>query len=133
MRRWCCRNPGLPTGSTGMCFADIIARMLLRCTGRLLATIGGKARPTLNTTALPSGSDFYANLIWIERRKCLLVTHAGTLFSIFIPDVRTGDLRPIGRFVVPKIQHALNSEGLLADTFGHLDADDVPSIGRRET
>ena len=102
-----------------------MAEMLLRCTSRLLATIGGKTKPALNTKVPPSASDFYANLIWIDGRKCLLVTHAGTLFSIFTPDVRAGDLRPIGRFVVPLIEDALDSEGLPSDTFGHLVADDV--------
>jgi hypothetical protein len=91
----------------------------------LLSTIGGKERPTLNSTALASGSDFYANLIWLDGRKCLLATHAATLFSVFAPDVRAADLRPIGRLVVPLIHDALDSEGLSADTFGHLDADDV--------
>jgi len=99
--------------------------VLLRCTSRLLATIEGKTKPVLNTTAPASESDFYASLIWIERRKCLLVTQAGTLFSIFTPDVRAGDLRPVGRFVVPLIEDALDSEGLPSDTFGHLVADDV--------
>ena len=99
--------------------------MLLRCTSRLLQTIGGKTKPALNTAAPASPNDFYANLIWIEGRKCLLVTHAGTLFSTFTPDVRASDLRPLGRFVVPLIQDALNSEGLPSDTFGRLVADDV--------
>ena len=63
--------------------------------------------------------------IWIEGRKCLLVTHAGTLFSTFTPDVRADDLRPLGRFVVPLIKDALNSEGLPSNTFGDLVADDV--------
>jgi len=99
--------------------------MLLRCTSRLLQTIGGKTKPTLSTAAPASSNDFYANLIWIEGRKCLLVTHAGTLFSIFTPDVRADDLRPLGRFVVPLIKDALNSEGLPSDTFGRLLDDDV--------
>ena len=99
--------------------------MLVRCTSRLLETIGGKTKPVLNTMAPASSSDFYANLIWVEGRKCLLVTHAGTLFSIFTPDVRANDLRPLGRFVVRLIQDALNSEGLPPDTFGDLVADDV--------
>lgn len=70
--------------------------LLLRCTGRLLSVIVGKSRPTLNTSAPPCDADFYANLLWIDRRKCVLLTHAGSLFSIFVPDVRAADLRPIG-------------------------------------
>src|SRR6266508_243150 len=29
----------------------------------------------------PTDDDWYLNLLWIERQKCLLLTHAGTLFS----------------------------------------------------
>src|ERR1700683_1353795 len=96
----------------GKLMVGTIAKMLLRCTSRLLGTIGGKTRPSLNTTSPASGHDFFANLIWLGGRKCLLVVHAGTLFSIFNPDVRVADLRPIGRFVVPMIQNALESEAL---------------------
>jgi hypothetical protein len=99
--------------------------MLLRCTSRLLQTISGTTEPALNTAAPASVSDFYANLTWIERRKCLFVTHAGTLFSIFTSDVRANDLRPLGRFVVPLIKDALNSEGLPSNTLGDLVADDA--------
>jgi hypothetical protein len=99
--------------------------MLLRCTSRLLTTIGGKTKPVLNTAVPAPSSDFYANMIWIEGRKCLLVTHAGTLFSIFTPDVRANDLRPFGLYVVPLIRDALNSEGLPSNTFGDLVADEV--------
>jgi hypothetical protein len=42
----------------------------------------------------PSDDDWYANLLWVERQKCLLFTHAGTLFSVFVAGVRKADLRP---------------------------------------
>lgn len=99
--------------------------LLLRCTGRLLSSIGGRSRPTLNSDAPTSDADFYANLLWIDGRKCLLITHAGTLFSVFFSDVRAADLRPVGGFIVPAIHHALASEGLPKETFGLLDPDEV--------
>jgi hypothetical protein len=61
--------------------------LVLRCTGRLLSTIGGRSRQTLNSEAPASDADFYANLLWIDGRKCLLITHTGTLFWIFVSDV----------------------------------------------
>jgi len=70
-------------------------------------------------------NDWYANLLWIDRRKCLLVTHAGTLFSVFVADVHAADVRPIGRFIVPLIERELQVEGLPTDTFGSLTPDDV--------
>jgi hypothetical protein len=69
----------------------------------------------------PRDEDWYANILWLERHKCLLLTHAGTLFSVFVPDVRVSQLRPLGPYAVGVIQAALRSEGLPAHTLGVLD------------
>src|SRR5712691_5147438 len=58
-----------------------------------------------------------------DRRKCLLVTHARTLFSVFAADVHAADIRPIGRFIVPLIERELEVEGLPTDIFGSLSSD----------
>ena len=71
------------------------------------------------------GEDWYANIVWIDRRKCLLLTHAATLFPVFVADVRAGDLRPPGLFVVDRIRAALVDEDLPVDAFGVLDPDAV--------
>lgn len=96
--------------------------MVLRCTARLSELVG-----TRDTSAdePPSADDWYANLIWIERRKCLQLMHAETLFPVLAADVRVGDLRPIGRFVTAVIHQALADEQLPADVLGALDADAV--------
>jgi hypothetical protein len=90
--------------------------MLLRGTGRFLKVL----RPTKGSLveAPPSPEDWYANIVWVQSRKCLLLTHAGTLFSVFLPDVRAADLRPIGALVVPAVQAALVAESLSADALG---------------
>ena len=31
-----------------------------------------------------SEDDWYVNLLWIDRRKCLLSMHTGTLFPVFV-------------------------------------------------
>nr|WP_178138699.1 hypothetical protein [Ferrithrix thermotolerans] len=69
----------------------------------------------------PSPNEWYANLIWIQGRKCLLASHAGTMFSVFAPDIRLSDIRPIGKFLVPLIEAQLDSENLDRQTFGQLD------------
>ena len=80
-------------------------------------TIGGKTKPVLNTMARASASDFYANLS--GSGSPLTTCHpGGHTLLIFTPDVRANDLRPIGRFVVPLVKYALNSEGLPSNTFG---------------
>jgi hypothetical protein len=69
--------------------------------------------------------DWYANIVWIDRRKCLLLTHAATLFPVFVADVRARDLRPPGPFVVQHIVAALADEDLPVDALGPLDPDGV--------
>jgi hypothetical protein len=61
-------------------------------------------------------------VVIIERRKCLLITHAGTLFSVFAPDVRAAQLRPIGPYVVERIVSELSAEGLDQRALGELDS-----------
>lgn len=93
--------------------------MTLRCTAKMLALLG--VRATALVAAQPSDDDWYLNLLWIERRKCLLLTHAGTLFPVFVADVRKADITPIGPYVVNLVEEHLRSECLAPDTLGRLD------------
>jgi hypothetical protein len=93
--------------------------VVLRCTAKMLSFLG--ARPRDLVTIEPSDQDWYANLLWLDGRKCLLLAHAGTLFSVFVPDIRKADLVPIGPSVVGSIQTELGAESLPLDRFGVLD------------
>ena len=73
----------------------------------------------------PSDDDWYLNLVWIERQKCLLLTHSRTLFAVFRAGLRVADLRPLGDYVVEAIETELGSERLPADTFSRLDRNGV--------
>jgi len=97
--------------------------VILRCTQRLLDLLG--STPLGLTESKPCDDDWYANLLWVDRQKCLLLTHAGTLFSVFVPAVRKADLRPIGPYVVGVIEKELHSEELPMDILGPLDPDQV--------
>lgn len=97
--------------------------MTLRCTRTALALLGARAGTV--TSPAPSDDDWYMNLLWLDRRKCLLLTHAGTLFPVFVPDVRAADLRPLGAYVVRLIEAELASEGLPPDSLGRLNPDAV--------
>jgi hypothetical protein len=77
----------------------------LRCTGKLLTLMRVPKKDLADVE--PSGDDWYANLIWIDGRKCLLAVHAATLFAVFIPDVRAADVRPITKTFVPAVREAL--------------------------
>src|SRR6516165_7275138 len=90
---------------------------MLRCTAKVLALLQ-VPEPAIGQACQ---QDWYAHLVWIDRRKCLLVTHSGTLFSVFMPNVTAAGLRPIGPPVVSAIQAALQAEHLPIDTLGELD------------
>ena len=93
--------------------------MILRCTGKLLTLLG--ERPSSLTERLPTDDDWYANLLWLDRRKCPLLVHGATLFPVFAADVRKAGPTPIGDVVARLIQNELRNEDLPAETFGRLD------------
>lgn len=71
--------------------------------------------------AVGGDEDWYGNLLRIDGRKCLLLAHAGTLVTIFEPDVRAAGLRDTGRLLTGLIARELEREKLPATTFGELD------------
>jgi hypothetical protein len=95
--------------------------VVVRCTKKMVDLLGGHS-VTLSELR-PSDHDWYLNLVWIEQQKCLLLSHAGTLFSVFRVRVHVADLRPLGCYLVEAIQTELRAEGLPADTFSALDPD----------
>ncbi len=82
--------------------------MILRCTAKLLEWLGGPAG-TL-TYVPPCDDDWYANVFSIERRKCLVLMHAGTLYPVVVTDVRKAQLRPLAPYLVSVIEAALAEE-----------------------
>ena len=97
-----------------------MGHVVLRCTAKMLALLG--ARPKDLVRVEPSNHDWYANLLWLDSRKCLLLAQAGTLFSVFIPDIRKAELVPIGPSVVAMIHGELETERLSLDRLGVLDS-----------
>ncbi len=88
--------------------------MILRCTKKLLGVIGVKLA---DPAPAPDAEDWYAHLLWFDRRKCLLLTHSATLFAIFEPNVTAADLRATGHLVTSLIERELASEDLPAAAF----------------
>ena len=80
-----------------------------------------RVAPRELTEVPASADDWYANLLWFDRRKCLLITHAGTLFPLFVPDVSAADLRALGELVERNAQKALRDEALPPNALGSLD------------
>jgi hypothetical protein len=59
-----------------------------------LKLIGKRGGPLVD--AAPGEDDWYANVPTIERRKCLLMVHADTLFAVLDTDVRVAQLNDLG-------------------------------------
>jgi hypothetical protein len=97
--------------------------MVVRCTKKMRDLLGGRLVALVDLE--PSDDDWYVNLLWIERRKSLLLTHSGTLFSVFRGDIRRADLRPLGEYLVDAIEAELRAEQLPIDTFSALASDSV--------
>jgi len=91
--------------------------VIVRCTTRLLKLLP----PSELADAEPTPDDWYANLIWIDRRKCLLMVHADTLFPVFVADVRKPQLSKFADYLAGTVATALADEGLAADCLGPLD------------
>ena len=64
--------------------------------------------PLADPAPEPDPEDWYANLLWFDRRKCLLLTHSATLFTIFEADVSASGLRATREFVAGLIGRELN-------------------------
>jgi hypothetical protein len=95
--------------------------VVLRCTKKLLAVIGPS---TISKPApAPDPEDWYANLLWFDQRKCLLLTHVRTLFTTFEAAITASDLRATGPLVSALIRRELLSEGLPADVFDQPDSE----------
>jgi hypothetical protein len=66
---------------------------ILRCTKKLLSEL--KVTPEDCSTPLNDLSSWHANLIRVDRRKCILFTHDKTLFSFFVPGLTKPDFQRI--------------------------------------
>jgi len=97
--------------------------VVVRCTKKMLDLLD--ARSVMLSELPPTDNDWYLNLVWIERQKCLLLTHTGTLFSVFRAGVRVADLRPLGNYLADAIETELRAEGLPTDTFSPLEPENV--------
>ncbi|MEO6857465.1 MAG: hypothetical protein ABI323_02615 [Solirubrobacteraceae bacterium] len=98
---------------------------VVRCTAKLLKLLGDAPL----TGSEPADDDWYANLLWIDGRKCLLMTQAATLFSLFEPEITKASVNPVGPLAAELVERELAAENLPPDTFGHLGASEV-AVGR---
>ena len=87
----------------------------LRCTQKLLKLLGREALAASRTdTSSESSDDWYANLIWIQRRKCLLFTNVGTLFPLLVFDVKKAQVSDLASLFREQYMNYLPAIGVSA-------------------
>ena len=96
-----------------------MTQIQLRCTQKLLRLLG--ERPSSDTPATDDENDWYANLFWVDGRKCILFTHAESLFCFVVPDIRKADVSPIGPLFARHLEFELAIESLSTMLFGDID------------
>jgi hypothetical protein len=84
--------------------------MILHCTQKLLKELGN---PPLQNPDEPSTGlgNWYANLLKIDRRKCVLFTNEKTLYSFLIPKVKKENLKNIIDDFLLNLNMNLQAEG----------------------
>ncbi len=60
--------------------------MLVRCTKKFITEL--KAKPTNEDPPKDPFWSWHANMFYVERRKCVLITNDITLFTLFIPALK---------------------------------------------
>jgi hypothetical protein len=86
---------------------------LIHCTAKLLKELGNPPlqRPDTEPNAEGLGN-WYANLLRIDRRKCILFTNEKTLYSFLIPKVKKKNLQNIFDEFLFNLNMNLQAEGL---------------------
>jgi hypothetical protein len=96
--------------------------MIFRVTKKVQALLGASPRVLRGQGEVVGVSDheWYCSLYVADRRKCLLFTHARTLFSFIVPGVRKADLGDFGQLFRHYAWEALGRERVTAAAYAYL-------------
>lgn len=85
---------------------------IIHCTKKLLQELDVNVLKPDNFPSNPEGlGNWYANLIRIDRRKCILFTNEKTLYSFLIPKVLKSNLKNIEEEFLINLSYNLQNEG----------------------
>jgi len=85
---------------------------LIRCTAKLIKEMGLKKSDLIKESPKFSYlGQWHANLIYINRRKCILFANDRTLVNFIVPDVARSEIREIGEMFRDIFRCILVSEG----------------------
>lgn len=86
---------------------------LLHCTQKLLDELDVELTTPGAAQVSPEGlGNWYANLLRLDRRKCILFANERTLYSFLVPGVLKKDLLNIGTLFLSHLGYNLQYEGL---------------------
>jgi hypothetical protein len=87
--------------------------MIIRCTARLLKEMGLTNADLGNNASEESElGEWYANLFFVERKKCVIFTNARTLFTFICFDVNRSEIKNSGKLFRIGFGKALLDEDL---------------------
>ena len=84
--------------------------VLIRCTQKLLAEI-----PDNLVDPSAEGDGWHANLLRLERCKCVLFTHDATLYSVFVPGLKKPEFEHLDEVFGQRLFKALLWDGFPQD------------------
>jgi len=82
---------------------------IIRCTAKLLTEL--KTKPTNGPSQSSAWCDWHANLLWVDRKKCVLFTNNQTLYSFFLPSVKKPTLENFEKIFRLGLFKSLMTEG----------------------
>ena len=83
------------------------------CTQKLAKEMGVKISPP--TTQQIGLGNWYANLLRIDRRKCVLLTHEQTLYSMFVPSLKKQEIKCLDQIFMNALSDHLKHESFSCD------------------
>jgi hypothetical protein len=104
--------PTLVLQCIGKIFTGIVSVLIIRCTAKLRKEMRIKD-PNLYCGESVWGilGSWHANLIYINRRKCILFVNDMTLFNFIVPDVSRKEIRDLQNLFLRFLHPVLAQEG----------------------
>src|ERR1039457_3647256 len=84
---------------------------LIHCTQKLLKELGNPPFAAYTPAVTGGLGNWYANLIRIDRKKCLLFTNEKTLYSFLIPNILKKNIKNIEEEFLINLNLNLQAEG----------------------
>jgi hypothetical protein len=86
--------------------------IIIRCTAKLRKELGVRDSELSDREDDGFLGSWYSNLLWIDRRKCILVTNSVTLYSFLVPGVPRSQLQALDVLFASSLLENLESEGV---------------------